>query len=259
MIQFSKYQGAGNDFVIIDNRNKLILDELKVEYAKQLCARKFGIGSDGLIFIENSDAADFKMDFLNPDGSRSFCGNGSRCAVKFCADVKIISAKNMTFDAIDGIHFAELIGNEVKIEMKDVNQVTQNPDSFFMNTGSPHYIKYKKSVSELNVVEEGRKIRYSEIYKDKGTNVNFVEELNDAHIKVRTYERGVEDETLACGTGVTACALSYAVKYDLKSGVISINAVGGKLSVGFEHTDSILTGIWLQGPAEFVFKGEINV
>jgi len=259
MILFSKYQGAGNDFVIIDNRKGLIVDDVKVDYAKKLCDRKFGVGSDGLILIENSVSADFKMDFLNPDGSRSFCGNGSRCAVKFCTDNNILNSKKLRFEAIDGVHFAELIKAEVKIEMKNVNEFTQENGTFFIDTGSPHFIKYENSISELNVVKEGRKIRYSDTYKDEGTNVNFIEEINDAHIKVRTYERGVEDETLACGTGVTACALSYAVKHGLKSGVIHINAIGGVLSVGFKLTDSKFNHIWLQGPAEFVFKGKIHV
>ena len=259
MVQFSKYQGAGNDFVIIDNRTHVIDDSVKEKLAIDLCNRKFGIGSDGLILIENSDNADFKMDFLNPDGTRSFCGNGSRCAVRFCQDNEVITTHQLSFEAIDGLHKAQFIDANVKIEMKNVDAVETNEESYFIHTGSPHYIQYFNNVEALNMIDFGRSIRYSDQYRTEGTNVNVVEELTPSHIKVRTYERGVEDETLACGTGVTACAISYALKHQIQSGLIKIDAVGGQLSVALTQTNGHFKNIWLQGPAEFVFKGEIDV
>jgi diaminopimelate epimerase len=259
MIKFYKYQGAGNDFVIIDNRNNVFIGD-KEKLAKQLCERKFGIGSDGLIFIENSDKAKFEMDFLNPDGSRSFCGNGSRCAVRFAKDQKIFVNDKTSFSAIDGIHFANIQGGLVKIEMKNVDNIQQSGSSYFVDTGSPHYVSYFNSVDKLDIIEFGQKIRYSEVYKVVGTNVNVVEELSPMNIKVRTYERGVENETLACGTGVTACALTYGLKNDISSGVIKIHALGGELKVSFiKNVDNSFEQIWLEGPAKFVFKGELNV
>ena len=260
MIQFYKYQGAGNDFIIIDNRFNLISDSQKKDLAIKWCDRNFGIGSDGLIFIENTLESMFKMDFLNPDGSRSFCGNGSRCAVRFAIDQEIIFDNRTAFVAIDGEHFAQLKDNGmVEVEMHDVKKVKRIGDDCFVNTGSPHYVSFTDSVDELDVVKFGHKIRYSDQFKKEGTNVNFVEIVGDNHIKVRTYERGVENETLACGTGVTACALSYGVLNDIENGSISINAVGGDLKVRFIKTKTSFVNIWLEGPAEFVFKGEIDV
>ena len=259
MINFYKYQGAGNDFIIIDNRENIISAN-KENLAIKLCQRKFGVGSDGLIFIENSDKAEFEMDFLNPDGSRSFCGNGSRCAVQFAKDQKIFVNNKTSFNAIDGIHFATVLEDSVKIEMKNVDQVQYVENSYFTDTGSPHYVSYFDSIDKLNIIEFGHKIRYSEQYKIDGTNVNAVEEVSPMNIKVRTYERGVEDETLACGTGVTACALTYGLKNNINSGIVNIQAVGGELKVSFiKNNDNSFEQIWLEGPAKFVFKGELNV
>lgn len=259
MISFYKYQGAGNDFVLIDNRKKVFNGD-KIKLANQLCERKFGIGSDGLIFIEKSDKAEFEIDFLNPDGTRSFCGNGSRCAVRFAKDINVFVNNKTSFSAIDGVHFANVCDDSIKIEMKDVNLINQINDSYFADTGSPHYVSYFKSISDLDIIKFGHEIRYSEPYKVKGTNVNAVEEVSPMHIKVRTYERGVEGETLACGTGVTACALSYGLKNNIDSGIINITALGGELKVSFiKRSDNSFKQIWLEGPAEFVFKGELNV
>ena len=259
IIKFNKYQGAGNDFVIIDNRGGGVTNE-KEALAVRLCDRKFGIGSDGLIFIENTTEANFVVDFLNPDGSRSFCGNGSRCAVQFAADNEIFSGNKTSFLASDGIHFATLKEVSINVEMKNVDKVDKINQDYFTETGSPHYVSYFKSIDDLDMIEFGRKIRYSTEFKKKGTNVNAVEELRSNHIKVRTYERGVENETLACGTGVTACALSYAILNDIEKGTIDIDAVGGQLKVSFlKGKDDSFTNIWLEGPADFVFKGEVNV
>jgi diaminopimelate epimerase len=259
MIEFYKYQGAGNDFIMIDNRQNQFKGD-KIKLAQQLCKRRFGIGSDGLIFIETDTKCDFLMDFLNPDGSRSFCGNGSRCAVKFAQFLGCFSSLKTKFKAIDGIHQAELIKNLVKIEMKNVDSIQQIGSDYFIHTGSPHYIKYFNQIDDLDLINFGHSIRYSATYKKKGTNVNVVEELSPNHIKVRTYERGVEDETLACGTGVTACALSYAKLNQLKTDTVKIDAVGGQLNVSFsQQKDGSFTDIWLTGPAEFVFKGQYDL
>jgi len=259
IVNFHKYQGAGNDFVIIDNRTNSITDK-KEELAIKLCDRKFGVGSDGLIFIENTDEANFLVDFLNPDGSRSFCGNGSRCGVQFALDNGVFSGSKTSFLANDGIHFAEVKKSSINVEMKNVDKVEKINLDYFAETGSPHYVSYFDSIQDLNMIEYGQKIRYSTKYKEKGTNVNAVEVLSENHIKVRTYERGVENETLACGTGVTACALSYAVLNNIESDTINIDAVGGKLKVSFvKGVNDSFTRIWLEGPAEFVFKGDINV
>jgi len=259
IVNFQKYQGAGNDFVIIDNRTNSIVDR-KEELAIKLCDRKFGVGSDGLIFIENTDEANFLVDFLNPDGSRSFCGNGSRCGVQFALDNDVFRGSKTSFLASDGIHFAEVKKSSINVEMKNVDKVEKINLDYFAETGSPHYVSYFDSIQDLNMIEYGQKIRYSTKYKEKGTNVNAVEVLGENHIKVRTYERGVEGETLACGTGVTACALSYAVLNTIENDTINIDAVGGKLKVTFiKGQNDSFTNIWLEGPAEFVFKGEVNV
>ncbi len=259
IVKFHKYQGAGNDFVIIDNRQGIVSIG-KEALAINLCHRKFGVGSDGLIFIENTIEADFVVDFLNPDGSRSFCGNGSRCAVQFAVDNKVFIGNKTSFLASDGIHFATIKEASINVEMKNVEKVNKINQDYFAETGSPHYVSYFKSIDDVDMIEFGQKIRYSTEFKEKGTNVNAVEELSPNHIKVRTYERGVEDETLACGTGVTACALSYAILNDIESDTINIDAVGGQLKVSFiKGRDNSFTNIWLEGPADFVFKGEVNV
>lgn len=260
MINFYKYQGAGNDFVLIDNTKNLFLDN-KVELSKILCDRKYGIGSDGLIFIERDNDSNFLMDFYNPDGSQSFCGNGSRCAVRFAYDIDFLKTKKVIFKAIDGIHEAELFNDLVNIKMNDINNVELIGDDYYINTGSPHYISYKNSVEDLDMLTLGRSIRFSETYNEKGTNVNAVQVLGENDLAVRTYERGVEDETLACGTGVTACALSYGTLNNLV-GIqkVNIKAMGGNLSVTFNrNANDCFNNIWLTGPAKFVFKGEIHV
>jgi len=256
MIDFSKYQGTGNDFILIDNRTRVVkLD--KVKFAQTWCDRRFGIGSDGIIFIENSDEADFYMDFYNPDGSQSFCGNGSRCAVRFAQKLGIANNSTVSFNAFDGVHLAEINDSTIRIKMKDVADIRLLGEDYFMHTGSPHYISFDETDSK-NIVEFGKKIRYSANFKPGGTNVNVVKTLSGNHIAVKTYERGVEDETFSCGTGVTACALSYAHKHGIAHGTITTTVKGGTLHVKFEKHEHGYHNIWLEGPAEFVYQGFID-
>ncbi len=254
-LRFSKYQGTGNDFIMLDNREGQIC--LTSEQIVQLCDRKFGVGSDGVILIEKSDNTLFYMNFFNPDGSQSFCGNGSRCAVKFAMELGIHGDVN-AFEAIDGTHEFDFLDEGVKIRMKDVNQLIQSGSDFFLHTGSPHFVKYVSDPSEIDIISEARKIRYSDDYKAEGINVNFVSENKD-HITMRTYERGVEDETLSCGTGVTAAALSYAHRHPGTSRV-DVFTRGGKLEVRMNSSGAgQFTDIWLCGPAEFVYSGVIEI
>jgi len=259
-IHFHKYQGAGNDFVMIDNFSGQY-DELTVRQIQNICDRKFGIGADGLIKINKHPYADFEVDYYNADGSKSFCGNGARCSIAFVDKIKGINGE-VKFDAIDGIHVGSKVKGQIKIDMLDVQEIEQRADNvFILNTGSPHYIIFESDIDKKDMVKIGRDIRYSEEYKAVGINVNLVEELSGNNLKIRTYERGVEDETLACGTGITAAALAYSLfqntegKQDVK-----VDAVGGKTSVVFEYLgENNFKNIFLTGPAEFVFKGEIDV
>jgi diaminopimelate epimerase len=254
-ISFLKYQGTGNDFVMIDNLSGKI--ELDVQQIVAICDRKFGVGSDGIILIEKSDDADFRMNFYNPDGSQSFCGNGSRCAVRFAQRLGI-SGESGKFIAIDGLHYFESDEIQVRIKMKDVNDSEEVADGRIINTGSPHYLVFSKEIEKLELVHEARKIRYSPRFSREGINVNFVKE-GDGEIWIRTYERGVEDETLSCGTGVTAAAIAYAMRKPVDSPV-KVHAQGGDLEVRFEEGASGEYGnIWLCGPVKFVFEGKIEM
>ncbi|WP_027421325.1 diaminopimelate epimerase [Crocinitomix catalasitica] len=257
MIDFYKYQGTGNDFILIDN-SKDDFKANKVDYAIKWCDRKFGIGADGLIFIEPSTKGDFLMDFYNPDGSQSFCGNGSRCSVAFAKFLGIIKDQT-NFEAIDGMHQAVISDKHVKIEMQQYGAIESIGNDHFIDTGSPHYVAYRNGVNE-NIVEYGKSIRYSDRFKTKGTNVNLIAEKGDRNIEIWTYERGVEAETLACGTGATACGISFAQKHNIDKGIIEVKAQGGHLRIHLEASknDKVYQNIWLEGPAEFVFKGVIE-
>ena len=260
MLQFYKYQGTGNDFIIADNRGKNI--KLNRKTIEQLCNRRFGVGADGLMLLQNKKRYDFEMIYFNSDGRESsMCGNGGRCITAFAGKLGIIK-ESATFYAIDGPHEAKIIsssGNKdvVSLKMCNVNSTEKNPGFIFLNTGSPHYVVFVEDVKGIDVFNEGRKIRYSERFKEKGTNVNFVEPAENV-IKVRTYERGVEDETLSCGTGVTAAALAVALKQKSNIDLYNIETPGGKLRVFFKKNGATFTDIWLEGEAEFVFKGEIK-
>lgn len=257
MIEFYKYHGAGNDFVIIDHTKTKITVNKKA-LAKKLCDRHFGVGSDGLIFIELADDCDFVMDFYNPDGSQSFCGNGSRCAVAFAKKLNVFSSNKAKFRAIDGFHTSEINEQHIKVSMHDVNEVEIMAPNIFMDTGSPHFVTYVNDLNQIDVIEKGKEIRYSEQFMPDGTNVNFIEIINSKQIAIRTYERGVENETLACGTGATACALAFALKQGLETGEVLVKAVGGDLKVFFKQTKAGYSNVFLEGPAEMVYKGEIS-
>lgn len=257
MIEFYKFHGTGNDFIIIDNR-QVVFQGDKVEFAKEWCNRRFGIGSDGVIFLENDEVADYLMDFYNPDGTQSFCGNGSRCAFAFARVLKIVDQSG-SFRAIDGIHAAEFLEGLYQIDMNDVELVEEVGADYFIHTGSPHYISYCSDDDQRDIVEYGREIRFSERYKKEGTNVNLIKEIGAQKIELRTYERGVENETFACGTGATAAALSYAYKHQLNNGRIEVAVKGGSLKVDFNRNIDKFNAVKLIGPAEFVFKGTIDL
>lgn len=257
-MKFYKYQGAGNDFVMIDDRNAdFIIDKTRIA---KICDRHFGVGADGLILLQNDPTQDFKMLYFNSDGNESsMCGNGGRCIVKFAQDLKMIGAQTK-FMAIDGVHEAIISPNEIELKMSNVDSVLNFDSHVFLNTGSPHHIEFVQATDNINVKEKGAEIRYGNPYFDEGTNVNFVEILSDDELKIRTYERGVEDETLACGTGVTAAAIAAYEMKKTNQQEIKVQTLGGILKVRFEKSSSNgYENIWLCGPAEFVFKGKINI
>lgn len=254
---FFKYQGTGNDFVILDNRNTSFPKE-NTSLIASLCDRHFGIGADGLILLENDIEADFKMIYYNSDGNEStMCGNGGRCIVSFAKKLNLFENKT-TFRAIDGVHHAEVNGNIVSLQMVDVDTIKVMKDSIFTDTGSPHHIEMVNDLANFPVFERGRKVR-NEVYGKEGSNVNFVQQINENSFQIRTYERGVENETLACGTGVTAVAI--AMHNTLKTNQTSINLLvkGGKLKVNFDVVDGVYKNVVLSGPAEFVFQGSITI
>jgi len=255
-ITFYKYQGTGNDFIMIDDRSESF-DEKNLDLVRSLCDRKFGIGADGLILIRNHPELDFEMVYFNSDGSQSMCGNGARCAVAFASFLGIVSAKTK-FLAIDGPHEALLKGDQVELLMGEVTQIEDKDADFFVNTGSPHHIRFVEELDKYPVFAEGKQVRYDEQYSPAGTNVNFLEDLGSDEVFVRTYERGVENETLSCGTGVTAAALVYGSQKNLNH--VKIKTLGGKLSVKFqENGKGGFQNIWLIGPAEQVFSGKISI
>lgn len=258
-LKFSKYQGTGNDFILLDNLNSKY-NQLSVSHIQFLCDRKFGIGADGLIKISKAENLAFEMDYFNSDGSKSFCGNGARCAVSFAKTLGI-NANHVIFTAIDGLHEAQIKEDLVSLKMNNVLEIKEIGNDFEVFTGSPHYVRFIENSLELNVFYEGRKIRYSPGYQEEGINVNFIEELNVDEISVATYERGVENETLSCGTGVTASALAFAQKNELfGKQEINIHTKGGKLKVVFNRiSDDEYFDIYLIGPAVHVFNGEIEI
>ena len=256
-LTFYKFQGTGNDFVMIDNREKTF-DEKDTKLVAFLCDRRFGIGADGLILLENEEGVDFKMVYYNSDGNESsMCGNGGRCLVAFASYLNIINDK-ATFNAVDGLHHATISGDIVSLQMKDVSEIKVKPNASFLDTGSPHHVQLVNNLKDFEVKTEGQKLRYG-VYGQKGSNINFVEPFDDETFSVRTYERGVEDETLSCGTGVTAVAIAMHAAGRVKTNTVKIKAVGGNLEINFEKFGDIYKNVFLTGPAKFVFKGEINV
>lgn len=255
--EFYKYQGTGNDFIVIDNRQNAF-PENNTELVAKLCDRKFGIGADGLILLENDEKADFKMVYFNADGNEgSMCGNGGRCIVAFAKFLNSIKEET-TFSAVDGLHYAEINGDQVSLQMKDVQEIREKPDYFFLNTGSPHHVQLVSDLNSFDVFSEGKKLRYG-LYGEKGSNINFVEQKEEDLFVVRTYERGVENETLSCGTGVTAVVLAMHYSNSLKGQSARVETLGGQLQIRFETDGKEYCKVMLIGAAEQVFKGEIKV
>lgn len=254
LIPFSKYHGTGNDFVMIDNRElKLALSQSQIA---QLCNRRFGIGADGLILLEIEDGI-AKMVYYNSDGApSSMCGNGGRCFVTFCQHLEVLTDSG-EFLAVDGVHPFKMVANEVSLKMGDVAAIEKIDDAIYMDTGSPHYVQMVDEVLDIDIVSDAHKIRYNDRFSAEGINVNFVE-MMDGITHIRTYERGVEDETLSCGTGATACAIAMHHLGNVSETNIPIKVLGGKVSVSFKpNADGSYSNIWLTGPTAQVFDGEI--
>ncbi|CAN5459331.1 diaminopimelate epimerase [soil metagenome] len=262
IIKFAKYQGTGNDFIMLDNRNGNY-SVLKNSHVELLCDRKFGIGADGLILLEEKADFDFDMVYYNSDGNvSSMCGNGGRCITAFANSLQLINGKAI-FNAIDGMHQSLIVSHRpmiVKLKMGDVNEIEQVGEDLFLNTGSPHYVRMVPDVMKVDVVAEARKIRNNGRFKADGTNVNFVE-LNSSGMLVRSYERGVEDETLSCGTGITASVLASVMKGKIKDDAefCEVKSMGGILKVYFEKAGNGFRNVWLEGEAKFVYAGEIEL
>jgi diaminopimelate epimerase len=258
-IEFFKYHGTGNDFVMIDNRSNFFPKE-NTKLIEHLCDRRFGIGGDGLILLENDSDTDFKMVYYNSDGNQSsMCGNGGRCLAAFAKKLNVIN-NSCTFIATDGLHHATISeSGQVSLQMIDVSNMKINPEYTFLNTGSPHHVQMVEDLENYNIKENGAKIRYGELYGATGSNINFVKQINANTFSLRTYERGVEDETLSCGTGATAVAIAMNATGKTNATSINLNVEGGKLEVTFDKVDNNYSNVFLKGPAEFVFKGEIVV
>lgn len=255
-VHFSKYQGTGNDFVLLDNMNGQY-DTIGIAEIQMLCNRKMGVGADGLIKISAHNDFDFEVEYFNADGSQSFCGNGARCSVAFANTLNIIGS-NANFLAIDGAHSASIENGIIRLEMLPVKGIEKVEQDYFVETGSPHYVRILEDNKNVDIVELGKKIRYSEKYKIQGVNVNTINILQTDKIRVATYERGVEDETLSCGTGVTACALLMMNKNEGLNEVF-VETKGGNLKVEAKKEGSGFKDIWLSGPAIKVFDGSIDV
>jgi diaminopimelate epimerase len=273
-IPYYKYQGTGNDFILLDQRSKTYLEKTDTDIINRLCDRRFGIGADGVMFLENKEDYDFEMVYFNADGSESsMCGNGGRCLTAFAHSLGVFKGK-CRFWAIDGEHEAIVkkapknphLGKSLWVELKmiDVKNIEVGNDYVLMNTGSPHYVVFVEDLTDIDIYENGRAIRYSERFAKEGVNVNFVEILPNKSakkgIEVATYERGVEDETFSCGTGVTAAAIAFHLKNGASTQV-PITTKGGQLEVKFhKNTEGgVFENVWLCGPATQVFKGSIKV
>ena len=253
---FYKYQGTGNDFVMIDNRQELF-DKTNIKHIAFLCDRRFGIGADGLILLENHSELDFKMVYYNADGNESsMCGNGGRCIVAFAKQLGIIS-DIATFEAIDGTHSADIEDGVVKLKMQDVNTVERHSKHVFLDTGSPHHVQFEEHIKNFDIKAKGAAIRFGEPYNKVGSNVNFVKKISGETFAVRTYERGVEDETLSCGTGVTAVALAMNYLGETNQNMVTLQTQGGNLKVSFTKVGDSYKNVCLIGPATYVYKGEI--
>jgi diaminopimelate epimerase len=259
-LHFYKYQGAGNDFILVDNRKNAV-DHHNPELIAKVCDRRFGIGGDGMMFLQLKEGYDFEMIYYNSDGQpSSMCGNGGRCMVAFAKFLGVIESET-EFLAVDGPHYAKITddGNWVSLQVINAEPVKRDGDDYVLNTGSPHYIQLTTGLANKDVYRDGYSIRNNATYAAKGINVNFVEPMDEGYF-VRTFERGVEDETYACGTGVTAVALAMAV-HNQQIGHITtpIKVLGGNLNIRFDYDGTEFSDIFLEGPAERVFEGEIVV
>ena len=254
-IQFYKYQAAGNDFVVIDNRGRNI--HLSAEQIYRLCDRRFGVGADGVILVADDAQKDFHVTYYNPDGTQSLCGNGCRSAVEFARRLGLAS-EHSVFAAYDGDHFADILPNGlIRIKMNDLNHIDRVLDGYYMDTGSPHFVRFVTGLSGYPVFEEGRKIRYDKVFPI-GANANFIEPIDRHTLSLRTYERGVEQETLACGTGATASAI--AASLEGYQSPVTLKARGGDLIIDFvKQEDGSFTEIHMTGPASMVFTGVIEL
>ena len=257
-IKFFKYQGTGNDFILVEDWDKSKENILR-DQIKELCLRKFGIGADGFIFIQACQAYDFYMKYYNSDGRvSSMCGNGGRCVISLTNELGI-TKKEVSFLAADGPHTGFINHEVVHLKMRDVNNYKNIGKDYFIDTGSPHYIRFIKDIASIDVYMEGKKIRYSERFREKGVNVNFVE-IHTDKINIATYERGVEGETLSCGTGVTAAALASKLEFPLQfTDSVKVMAKGGKLEVKFDFDKGSFSDVWLCGPVVKSFEGIIII
>ncbi len=261
IISFTKYHGTGNDFIIIDHRRKDW--EPETDVVAKLCDRHYGIGADGLMLLSSSPGYDFSMKYYNSDGREStMCGNGGRCITAEAARLGLITHR-ARFHAIDGPHEAIILNHQerlsmVQLKMTDSRINTTFDDGLFLDTGSPHFIKFVENIADVDVFAEGRILRYEERFAPGGTNVNFVK-IHPDHLEVRSYERGVENETLSCGTGATASALATAVMQPGNAGFFRVKTRGGELTISFIQSGTTFRDIWLEGPAKMVFSGEIVI
>ncbi|MFT6851119.1 MAG: diaminopimelate epimerase [Sphingobacteriales bacterium] len=257
---FYKYQGTGNDFIIFDDRDNT-LDTMDPSFFERICDRKFGIGADGVMQLKKHPDFDFEMVYRNSDGKiGSMCGNGGRCIIAFAHAIGI-KKELYYFLAPDGEHHGKLTKNGTAISMGDVQDIENIGSDFILDTGSPHYIKFVQEPSQVNIIEDAHAIRYGDRFNLRGVNVNFVKQISPEELVIRTYERGVEDETLSCGTGVTAAAIASLVKSD-KQGQkeVKIQTSGGDLSVRINRkSEKSFVDIWLEGPATFVFQGSLEI
>ncbi len=258
MINFSKYQGAGNDFVVLDNRTNEFTN-IEPQKIAQLCDRRFGIGADGILLLSSDDKELFRMEYFNSDGSRAdFCGNGARCICAFALEKNIVEKNRVfIFVADDGEHNAICRNNWVDLQMIDIQSVALIDDGYFLNTGVPHFVKFVPNVDDIDILKLAPPVRSSEKFGPNGTNVDFVSIIDEKRIKIRTFERGVEGETLACGTGITAAAIATSFKNNGQR--YQIEAKGGNLTVQFEKIGNIFRNVMLGGEARKVFEGTIDL
>lgn len=256
-ILFNKYEGAGNDFIIVNN-TPAVIDHADNKLMSRLCDRRFGIGADGFILIEEHEGYDFEMVFFNSDGYPStMCGNGGRCAAHFVMK-NLTGKRKLKFLVGDGDHTASPEGDLIDLSINDVHDIVRTSDGIVMNTGVPHLVVFRNDVDKIDVVTEGRKLRYSQVYAPAGVNVNFVQ-IEGERLRLRTYERGVEDETLACGTGATASAIAAALSGKIVTDQVEVSVKGGTLLIAFKIKNETVTDIRLRGPATFVFSGEKEI